>query len=219
MKRKNRKRYKKNFVDIFSVTVILGIILGVSINEYEENDVVKNQNKYEAEKTIIENYENKSTALNEITNNTIKEKLEYPKEEILENYNGYSVCAKLEIPVISLETYVLSEYSIQNLNVSVTKFFGPNPNEIGNFCVAGHNFRNKNMFKNLKKVEIGDEIFLIDNKVGKVKYIVYEIDKVFPNDVSCLEQNSEVREITLITCTSDSKKRIIVKAKEENLYK
>ncbi len=217
MKRKNRKRYKKNFVDIFSVTVILGIILGVSINEYEENDVVKNQNKYEAEKTIIENYENKSTALNEITNNTIKEKLEYPKEEILENYNGYSVCAKLEIPVISLETYVLSEYSIQNLNVSVTKFFGPNPNEIGNFCVAGHNFRNKNMFKNLKKVEIGDEIFLIDNKVGKVKYIVYEIDKVFPNDVSCLEQNSEVREITLITCTSDSKKRIIVKAKEENL--
>ncbi len=217
MKRKNRKRYKKNFVDIFSVTVILGIILGVSINEYEENDVVKNQNKYEAEKTIIENYENKSTALNEITNNTIKEKLEYPKEEILENYNGYSVCAKLEISVISLETYVLSEYSTQNLNVSVTKFFGPNPNEIGNFCVAGHNFRNKNMFKNLKKVEIGDEIFLIDNKVGKVKYIVYEIDKVFPNDVSCLEQNSEVREITLITCTSDSKKRIIVKAKEENL--
>lgn len=214
MKRKNRKRYKKNFVDIFSVTVILGIILGVSINEYEENDVVKNQNKYEAGKTIIEDYENKSTALNEITNNTIKEKLEYPKEEILENYNGYSVCAKLEIPVISLETYVLSEYSIQNLNVSVTKFFGPNPNEIGNFCVAGHNFRNKNMFKNLKKVEIGDEIFLIDNKVGKVKYIVYEIDKVFPNDVSCLEQNSEVREITLITCTSDSKKRIIVKAKE-----
>ena len=217
MKRKNRKRYKKNFVDIFSVTVILGIILGVSINEYEEKDVVKNQNKYEAEKTIIEDYENKSTALNGITNNTIKEKLEYPKEEILENYNGYSVCAKLEIPVISLETYVLSEYSIQNLNVSVTKFFGPNPNEIGNFCVAGHNFRNKNMFKNLKKVEIGDEIFLIDNKVGKVKYIVYEIDKVFPNDVSCLEQNSEVREITLITCTSDSKKRIIVKAKEENL--
>ena len=217
MKRKNRKRYKKNFVDIFSVTVILGIILGVSINEYEENDVVKNQNKYEAEKTIIEDYENKSTALNEITNNTIKEKLEYPKEEILENYNGYSVCAKLEIPVISLETYVLSEYSTQNLNVSVTKFFGPNPNEIGNFCVAGHNFRNKNMFKNLKKVEIGDEIFLKDNKVGKVKYIVYEIDKVFPNDVSCLEQNSEVREITLITCTSDSKKRIIVKAKEENL--
>lgn len=217
MKRKNRKRYKKNFVDIFSVTVILGIILGVSINEYEENDVVKNQNKYEAEKTIIENYENKSTALNAITNNTIKEKLEYPKEEVLENYNGYSVCAKLEIPVISLETYVLSEYSTQNLNVSVTKFFGPNPNEIGNFCVAGHNFRNNNMFKNLKKVEIGDEIFLIDNKVGKVKYIVYEIDKVFPNDVSCLEQNSEVREITLITCTSDSKKRIIVKAKEENL--
>lgn len=216
MKRKNRKRYKKNFIDIFSVTVILGIILGVSINEYEENDVVENQNKYEAERTNIENYENKNTILNEIINNTIEE-LEYPKEKVIENYNGHSVCAKLEIPVISLETYVLSEYSMQNLNVSVTKFFGPNPNEIGNFCVAGHNFRNKNMFKNLKKVEIGDEIFLIDNKVGKIKYIVYEIKQVFPNDVSCLEQNNKVREITLITCTSDSKKRIIVKAKEENL--
>ena len=36
-----------------------------------------------------------------------------------------------------------------------------------------------------------------------------------PEDISCLEQKTnEKKEITLITCTDDSKQRVIVKAKE-----
>ena len=47
-----------------------------------------------------------------------------------------------------------------------------------------------------------------------MQYKIYDINQVFPNDVSCLKQNTNFKEVTLITCTSDSKKRIIVKAKE-----
>ena len=140
---------------------------------------------------------------------------QYPKEEIIKEYKGYAVCARLQIPAIELETYVLKEYSIQALNVSVTKFWGANPNQIGNFCVAGHNFVRKNMFRNLKKLVVGDKIIVTDNFVGIVEYEVYDIFQVNPKEVDCLDQETNgKREITLITCTTDSKKRIIVKARE-----
>lgn len=140
---------------------------------------------------------------------------QYPKEEIIKEYKGYEVCARLQIPAIELETYVLKEYSIQALNVSVTKFWGANPNQIGNFCVAGHNFVRKNMFRNLKKLVVGDKIIVTDNFVGIVEYEVYDIFQVNPKEVDCLDQETNgKREITLITCTTDSKKRIIVKARE-----
>jgi len=102
------------------------------------------------------------------------------------------------------------------LNVSVTKFLGANANEPGNFCIAGHNFKNKNMFHNLKELEIGDEFKVKDNKVGIVNYEIYNIYTVVPEDVSCLSQNTNgEREVTLITCTNDSKKRIIIKSREK----
>ena len=104
----------------------------------------------------------------------------------------------------------------ETLNISVVKFYGANPNEVGNFCIAGHNFKNKNMFKNLKKLSVGDNLFIIDNDIGRVEYEIFDIYKVSPNDVACLLQETNgKREVTLITCTNDSKERIIVKAREK----
>ena len=73
------------------------------------------------------------------------------------------------------------------------------------------------MFHNLKKLKRNDNLFIIDNKVGKVEYEVYDVYKVFPEDTSCLEQETNgKKEVTLITCTSDSEERIIIKAVEKN---
>ena len=145
-----------------------------------------------------------------------EEKKTYIKEEIAEEYQGYKVAGKLEIPKIELETYILEEYSEQALNISVTKFWGADANQIGNFCVAGHNFQNKNMFKKKKKLEIGDNLYVIDSKIGRVEYEIYNIETVLPENVDCLNQETDGRrEVTLITCTNDSSKRIIVKAQEK----
>ena len=96
------------------------------------------------------------------------------------------------------------------------RFWGAKPNTSGNFCIAGHNFKNKNMFHNLKNLSVGDNLLVIDNLVGKVEYEIYNVYKVLPEDVSCLSQETNGRkEVTLITCTNDSKERIIVKAKEK----
>ena len=135
------------------------------------------------------------------------------EKSMLTTYKGYPVIAKLEIPKIDLETYVISEYSNQALGVSVTKFYGGNPNEVGNFCIAGHNYITKNMFHDLKKLSIGDTFSLIDKHQKEGMYKIYLVDIVEPDETQCLSQKTDGRiEVTLITCTTDSSKRIIVKA-------
>lgn len=197
----------KIIINNIIVCLILSIMIWLCIEEDSDNKIKNKESQYNTQNLSVQN--NKEEQEEDIT---IKE---YPKEEIINEYKGYEVSAKLEIPKIELETYILQNYSEKALNISVTKFWGVNANEIGNFCVAGHNFRNKNMFRNLRELEIGDRLFISDNKIGKVEYEIYDIYKVTPEDVSCLLQEGDgIREVTLITCTNDSKKRIIVKAME-----
>lgn len=191
---------KKIIVNIFIIILIFNIYLFTVIEQNVENNIpeIKVYSNI-AKEAIVQNNEN-----------------QYPKEEIENIYNGYEVCAKLEIPAISLETNILSEYSEEALKISPTKFWGVDANEIGNFCIVGHNFINDNMFHDLKKLQIGDNLFIIDNEIGKVEYEIFEIYKVLPEDVSPLDAvTTNEREVTLITCTSDSKERIIIKAKEK----
>lgn len=205
---------KKKIINVIIVIIVIALIIWIVTQEYKENIIGTQKN---SESRIL----NATKQYQELTKNETNNKeniieKQYPKEEVIEKYKGYKVCAKLEIPTISLETFILEEYSTQALNISVTKFWGTNPNTIGNFCVAGHNFKNKNMFRNLKKLEIGDNLYVIDSKIGRVEYEIYNIETVLPENVDCLNQETDRRrEVTLITCTNDSSKRIIVKAKEK----
>lgn len=209
----------KKIINLIIINIILFIILILLAQEYNEakiktTPILKN---VEDSNQIIVTKINREENLTETTiqeKNFQEDEQKYPKEEVIKEYKGYDVIAKLKIPKIDLETYVLKNYSVQALNVSVTRYWGTNPNEIGNFCIAGHNFKRDNMFRNLKNLEVNDTFTLSDNKIGRVEYEIYDIYKVFPDDVSCLSQQTNEKEVTLITCTSDSKKRIILKAKE-----
>ena len=200
-KKSNKSRVIINFI---LVILIFGIITYLRIENYSEKNI-KQANNYEVKNVVTS------------TNNIKENEKVYSKEEVIKEYKGYEVDSKLEIPKIELETYILKDFSKETLNMSVTKFWGCKPNTIGNYCIAGHNFKNKNMFHNLKKLKRNDNLFIIDNKVGKVEYEVYDVYKVFPEDTSCLEQETNgKKEVTLITCTSDSEERIIIKAVEKN---
>lgn len=200
-KKSNKSRVIINFI---LVILIFGIITYLRIETNSEKNI-KQANNYEVKNVVT------------YTNNIKENEKVYSKEEVIKEYKGYEVDSKLEIPKIELETYILKDFSKETLNMSVTKFWGCKPNTIGNYCIAGHNFKNKNMFHNLKKLKRNDNLFIIDNKVGKVEYEIYDIYKVLPEDTSCLEQETNgKKEVTLITCTSDSEERIIVKATEKN---
>ena len=218
MKTKDRKKY----IFITIIVVILAIAIFFFSNRYilKSVDINKREinKKIETSLTSTENIINDNqspVANNLVTDMTQNENANNEKEEILTTYKGYPVIAKLEVPKIELETYVISEYSEKALGVSVTKFYGGNPNEIGNFCIAGHNYIAKNMFHDLKNLSNGDEIILTDLNGNKVRYVVYLVETVNPNETNCLSQKTNGKvEVTLITCTTDSSKRIIVKAEK-----
>lgn len=169
---------------------------------------------------VEQNVKNKTNLQEEDINENIKEDIhqEIQKEEyknMPRELKGYKVIGKIEIPKIGLNTYILSETNKKSLKISVTKLYGPEINQIGNFCIAGHNYANMKMFGGIKKLEIEDEIELTDTFDRKVKYKVYQTYKTDPKDTTCLSQDTEgEKELTLITCTAGAIQRVIVKAVE-----
>ena len=137
------------------------------------------------------------------------------EEHVASNGETYSTDAVLNIPSLSINYPVLSNTSEELLKVSLNKFWGPNPNEVGNYVIVGHNYRNKKMFGKLSDIQNGDIVELTDNSGKTIKYTVYNKFIVDPDDVACTSQRTNgKREVTLITCSSNLKQRLVVKARE-----
>ena len=101
------------------------------------------------------------------------------------------------------------------LKISINKYWGPSPNEVGNYCVVGHNYKNKKMFGRLNEIVNGDIVELTDMAGNTIRYSVYDKYIVEPTDVSCTSQLTNGRkEVTLITCTNYGQQRLVVKARE-----
>lgn len=206
------KDRKNKYILIIIIVVFMIVIIFASrvVLEKPSNKINKNIQTSLVKNTDVKNETQEKTITKQ---ENIIQDTKQVETNILAKYKGYPVIAKLEIPKINLETYVISEYSEQALKISVTKFYGGNPNEEGNFCIAGHNYITKNMFHDLKKLSIGDTFTLIDINNNQGIYQIYLIETVEPNETQCLSQKTEGKtEVTLITCTTDSSKRIIVKA-------
>ena len=202
-------KLKKIIINLFLIVTIVGILMWM-ISKKEEDEEIEEKNN------ILLWNETQMAVQNLMRNNVEKVEKQYPKENVAQEYKGYIVEAKLEIPDIALETYILQENTEKALNTAVVKIYGATPNRVGNLCVAGHNAPyNTNMFRDLKDLEVGENLYVIDNEVGRVEYIIYDIYKVYPEDVSCLSQETNgEKEVTLITCTNDSTQRRIIKARE-----
>lgn len=126
----------------------------------------------------------------------------------------YEAEAILKIPCIDLTYPVLSKTSDELLKISLNKYWGNGPNQIGNYCIVGHNYASGKMFGKLHRMGIGDTAIL--EKDGKsVTYEAYDKFVVEPDDVSCTSQlTGGRREITLITCSNYGTQRLIIKCRE-----
>ena len=135
--------------------------------------------------------------------------------EIDEEINGYKVIGIIKIPKIDLEYPILETTTVETLNLSITKFWGKEINEIGNVTLAGHNNLSGVKFGKIKKLKAGDIIELTDIQNVTLKYEIFKTYVIDPNDISCILPEQEgTREITLITCTTGGKNRYIVKARQ-----
>ncbi len=199
-KERRKQNIRKKFrIGIIVLLFFIGVYAGVGI--YKENRVpLVEEGKVPEQEITIE-----------------QTKLVVPIEieKIPETYLEYEVIAKLEVPKIKLDTNVLKQYNSEGMKVCASKFWGPEPNEIGNFCIAGHNYEKENMFNHLIDLEIGDELYLTDNKNGKIAYTICNIYKVKPQNTAPINQETNGnRMVTLITCVNYSQNRLIVQAIE-----
>ena len=144
-----------------------------------------------------------------------EETVEIPSVHIATSNDGtdYYTIATINIPKINVNYPILSETTTELLKISPCKFWGADPNQVGNFCIVGHNYRNSLFFSKVPTLEYGDIIEITDLSGKTVQYSVYNKYIVNPDDTTCTTQLTNGRtEITLITCTNDSKQRYVIKA-------
>lgn len=137
-----------------------------------------------------------------------KKKIDEIIEDKIEinNYDGYLYIPKFEYKGL-IETgdskKVLDSNNIYHLeNGSKIK------DELGNTVLAGHN--NRYVFSILYKLNIGDELIVYDKEI-KYKFSVYKIETVNITDIYVLDNLSDKKILTLITCTKNNQKRLVVR--------
>lgn len=127
----------------------------------------------------------------------------------------YSTIGIITVPKLNIEYPILSDWSYELLKNATCKLIGPDLNEVGNFCIIGHNYRNNLFFSKLETLQKWDIIQIKDTSGRMLEYIVYDKYVVEPDDLSCTDQNTDgKKEITLITCYNNGTQRTIIKAIE-----
>lgn len=174
-----------------------------AIAEFENslNDEIQTSNQELVEQNVVITSNDASTG-----NGTRK----------LKYYNNFIMIGYIEIPKIKIKYPILEEETVASLEQSVAVRYPARAklNEPGNVVIVGHNYRNGMFFSNLKKVVVGDKVKITDETGKTLTYTIYEIYETTPEDVEYITRDTANNtEITLVTCTDDSKARIVVKAK------
>lgn len=131
------------------------------------------------------------------------------------NGEKYYSMGTIRIPKIGVDYPILNDSTEALLKISPGWFWGAEPNEVGNLCIAGHNYLNDKFFSKVPTLENGDIIEITDLLDNTVQYAVYDKYMVDHENTDCTNQETGgTREVTLITCNNDSSKRVIVKARE-----
>lgn len=243
--KRNKKLFKANFIVSFMLAIILfGYYVYA---EYDRIDADKSEeilSGIEIVETPVEDstvrFENDVlvVVLDEINENEDAEEINLD-ELILANKKAgskldlkeyktkkgakYTTVAVIEIPKINIIYPVIysedtsKETTEDLLRISVVKYWGPDANKQGNFCIVGHNYHNRRFFSKASTLKNGDSIYITDTNNVTLEYKVYDNYVVEPTDLSCTSQitNGET-EITLITCTITGKQRTIIKARAVN---
>ena len=213
------------FVMIITILVLSVKAICFSNNSESEENVIPAKIKEEKEIEIEEEKDIEEINTQEVESEE-EQKEEAPAQstEKVKSYtssNGktYDSIGILNIPSLNIEYPILSTTNEKNLKVSLTKYWGGNPNEVGNLCVSGHNYKNSKFFGKLQNIKNGDIIQITDLNRQTLDYKVYDTKIVDPSDTSCTSQltNGNI-EITLITCyyengSAHASKRFIVKAR------
>lgn len=208
------KQNDKSFIYVILISIIVCAGIGfLVIKSGESYDPVLYSEVYAELKEVENTIANNPPVKENVTKNEVKNNTE------LDEFDKYSkqgrIIAIISIDKLGVKYPVLKDASAENLKVAPTKFWGADPNEVGNFCVAGHNYGNSKYFSKLSNLVIGDIVKVMDTKGNDVSYKVYAKDVIGEDDSSCTSQMTDgKKEVTLITCTANKSERLAVKCVE-----
>lgn len=201
-------RGEKKFICIS----LLLIIFFSSILIYK----IKSDSKYD-EELYNEIYSEYEDILLSIESNTIEEDVNTSNTIYMQvNSQGqqYRVAGEISIPKLGISYPIIYETTEEYLKIAPTKLYGPNINEVGNFCIVGHNYKSKKFFSKLSELENNDKVVLMNNEGKSLTYLIFNKYEVLETDLSCTSQDTNGNiELTLITCTNNRNKRLVVKCR------
>ncbi len=213
------------FLNIVLVIVILLILASIGFIGYDYF-YKKYKNAVDAEKEIekIDEYiaENNNLVV-EVSNDPIEESDESTTTKKYNSnvnygltYRGYGVLGKIELPKVGLQYPVLETMTnAKSIDVSVAMQYGVGLNNVGNTVIIGHNYRNGTFFGSNKKLVEGDKVYITDLSGNRVEYTIYSKYITPQEDYSYAQRDTGgKREVTLVTCHSDNKYRLILCARE-----
>ena len=119
---------------------------------------------------------------------------------------------RLLIPSIQLDQPILPKLSEESLKFALTQLKDDQEIGQGNFTIAGHlSLIEGRHFNALPKTQIGDLVYVIH--AGETyTYEIVSKEVVKATQVEVLNDRKGIDEVTLVTCTADGTKRLIVKA-------
>ena len=133
-------------------------------------------------------------------------------------FKGFGVVGTMRIPSINFDYPVLEKVTPKSIETAVAVLYpvGQEVNQVGNLVIIGHNYRNGLFFSNLKRVQLNDKIYITDNSGNRLTYTVYNKFETTPEDTSFYQRDTNGKpEVTLSTCTDNSKARTIVFARAD----
>jgi len=214
---------------IVLILIVIGVLIFFTIdyvNSMKTNQDLQNAvdrfegavNKQEDEENKDKNNNEQSTG-EDIQLNIQIENIEvsYPTDsDQINTYKGFPVVGIIEVPKLDLKYPVLEDGSKDAIEVSVAINVGPGLNREGNTVIIGHNYRNGTFFSNNKKLNKEEKIYITDKTGTKLEYTIFSIYTTTPEDSDYMDRDTGgKKEITLVTCTDDTKSRIIICARAE----
>lgn len=122
-----------------------------------------------------------------------------------------TIIGKIEIPKISIKYVILDHATDKNLELSISRFMGPDIHKVGHLVLAGHNMRDGSFFGKLRWLERGDIFTLTDRKGTSAFYQIEKKYTVRANDLSPVQLTGIFEPVvTLITCDNDDNYRLIL---------
>lgn len=195
-----KKYHNKIYIIVFVISIIIIIFLAIFTFFYLRNLINKSNSSKELSKGIsitrlYSNYEDYETT--------------YDSESEFVPF----IIGIVKIDKLKLDYPILSDVSDELLEISPCRFAGPMPNEVGNLCIAGHNYIDNTFFAKISSLIKGDSIYIYDLSGNYLEYFVEKKYEVESSDTSILSQDTNgKKKLTLMTCNSLKGSRIVVDA-------